>query len=155
MGGDAILGNPSNIQESEDDMRSHIQTIELVKHNPQFFWLNFWDFNNHFEIVGGFRTLGIAAIGASLSYSLFTRRYAALGGSNAYHLIHQGVGRILFGGAIGGAFGYAKFGDRQRLHNAWIAERLRRRYPEAKTLSQGVLWSFKGVPATHEFYRWR
>ena len=88
MGGDAILGNPSNIQESEDDMRSHIQAIELVKHNPQFFWLNFWDFNNHFEIVGGFRTLGIAAIGASLSYSLFTRRYAALGGSNSYHLIH-------------------------------------------------------------------
>ena len=111
-----------------------------MKHNPQFFWLNFWDFNNHFEIVGGARTLGVALIGASLSYSLFSRRYTSLGGANAYHILHQGFGRVLFGGAIGGAFGYVKFGDRQRLHNAWIAERLRRRYPESKTLSQGDLW---------------
>ena len=87
-GGEAIQGNPSNIQESDSDIRGHIQTIELVKHNPQFFWLNFWDFNNHFEIIGGARTLGVAAIGASLSYSLFTRRYASLGGSNTYHLLH-------------------------------------------------------------------
>ena len=133
--GDAIHGNPTNIQETDEDIRGHIQNIELVKHNPQFFWLNFWDFNNHFEIVGGARTLGVALIGASLSYSLFSRRYTSLGGANAYHILHQGFGRVLFGGAIGGAFGYVKFGDRQRLHNAWIAERLRRRYPESKTLS--------------------
>jgi len=28
-----------------------------------------------------------------------------------------------------------KFGDRQRLHNAWVAERLRRRYPESLKLN--------------------
>jgi hypothetical protein len=31
----------------------------------------------------------------------------------------------------GTAVGYLKFGDRQRLHNAWVAERLKRRYPES------------------------
>jgi hypothetical protein len=62
--------------------------------------------------------------------------------------------RILLGSAIGGWVGYMKFGDRQRLHNAWIAERLRRRYPESMELDQHDLWKLKGVRANHHFYRW-
>ena len=61
----------------------------------------------------------------------------------------------MFGASIGGGLGYLKFGDRQRLHNAWVAERLRRRYPEAMSLNTSDLWQFKGVAATHEFYKWR
>ncbi len=47
-----------------------------------------------------------------------------------------------------------KFGDRQKLHNAWVAERLRRRYPASKSLTAHDLWQFKGIKATHDFYRW-
>merc|ERR1719313_698573 len=67
----------------------------------------------------------------------------------------MGFARFMFGGALGGAFGYLKFGDRQKLHNAWVAERLRRRYPEPKALHASDLYQYKGVQATHEFYRWR
>ena len=55
---------------------------------------------------------------------------------------------------MGVGVGFARFGDRQALHNAYVAERLRRRYPEAKTLNAHDLWRYKGVNARHEFYRW-
>ena len=54
-------------------------------------------------------------------------------------------GRLAFGGVLGLALGYKFFGDRQRLHNAYIAERIRRRYPESMTLSTHDLWKYKGV----------
>ena len=56
---------------------------------------------------------------------------------------------------VGGGLGYLQWGDRQRLHNAYVAERLRRRYPESMSLAATDLWQYKGVPASHEFYRWR
>lgn len=62
--------------------------------------------------------------------------------------------RIAFGFFIGSAVGYMKFGDRQRLHNAWVAERLRRRYPESLNLEHKDLWKFKGIKPNFEFYRW-
>ena len=40
------------------------------------------------------------------------------------------------------------------MHNAYIAERIRRRYPESMNLNNHDLWKYKGVKATHEFYRW-
>ena len=60
------------------------------------------------------------------------------------------------GFVLGAAVGFHKFGDRQKLHNAWVAERLRRRYPESMNLvvASGDLWKFKGVHAPHEFYKW-
>lgn len=74
---------------------------------------------------------------------------------NYYVNLHQGFGRIAFGGLLGGAFGYSKFGDRQKLHNAWVAERLRRRYPESMSLTTSDLWQYKGVAADQDFYKWR
>ena len=68
--------------------------------------------------------------------------------------IHQGFGRFVFGSIVGAGLGYMKFGDRQKLHNAWVAERLRRRYPASKSLSVHDLWQYKGVKAPHDFYRW-
>jgi len=62
--------------------------------------------------------------------------------------------RVLLGAAIGGWAGYMRFGDRQRLHNAWVAERLRRRYPETLSLDETNLWRFKGIKANHTFYKW-
>jgi hypothetical protein len=62
--------------------------------------------------------------------------------------------RVLLGGAIGGWVGYMKFGDRQRLHNAWVAERLRRRYPDSINIATSDLWRFKGVKAGQHFYKW-
>ena len=141
MGGHGphIHGNPNNLQEDDATISHKIRSIELVKHNPQAFYLNFFDFSNHYNVAGGAKTLSFAVIGGWLSLTYFlgamrTRPY------NFYVNMHQGFGRFMFGFMLGGAFGYTKFGDRQRLHNAWIAERLRRRYPEAKSLSQDNLW---------------
>jgi hypothetical protein len=47
-----------------------------------------------------------------------------------------------------------KFGDRQRLHNAWVAERLRRRYPDSLLIEEHDLYRFKGIKAGHHYYRW-
>ena len=156
MGGHGphIQGNQSNIQEADADLSQRIRGIELIKHNPQLFFVDFFSLNNQVEMVGGVKTLAFAAIGASLSLSYFlgSRRSQPY---NFYVNLHQGFYRAIFGSVMGGAFGYSKFGDRQRLHNAWVAERLRRRYPECKQLNATDIWQYKGVPATQEFYRWR
>ena len=152
--GPAIHGNENNIKEEDATLSQKIRNIELIKHNPQLFHLNFFDFKNHYEIAGGAPTVAFALVGGWLSLAYF------MGGArtrpfNFYVNIHQGFGRFMLGSALGAGFGFSKFGDRQRLHNAWVAERLRRRYPEAKSLHVTDLWQFKGVEATHEFYRWR
>ena len=63
-------------------------------------------------------------------------------------------GRAIMGGVLGLAVGYMQFGDRQKLHNAWVAERLRRRYPESMSLVEKDLWQLKQVKAEHSFYKW-
>ena len=134
-----IAGNQSNIKENDADLGQRIRPIELIKHNPQVFYLSFFDVNNHFEIAGGVKTLSFALFGGYVALSYFlggqrTRPY------NYYVNLHQGMARFLFGFTTGGAFGYLKFGDRQKLHNAWVAERLRRRYPESMGLHAHDLW---------------
>lgn len=62
--------------------------------------------------------------------------------------------RIGLGFFVGATIGFLKFGDRQRLHNAWVAERLRRRYPEALLIETKDLWKLKGIKPHQEFYRW-
>ena len=156
MGGDHgphIPRNSNNIQEADADLSSRIRPIELIKHNPQLFHLDFWNFQNHWQIAGGAATAFFALAGGqiALMYFLAGRRTQPY---NFYVNLHQGFGRFLFGAALGGGFGFYKFGDRQRLHNAWVAERLRRRYPESKWLTVDNLWEFKGVKADHEYYRW-
>ena len=153
-GGHGIHGYKTNIPEDDATFSHKIRNIETIKHNPNAFHLQFFNFNNQYEILGGAKTVAFALIGGWLSLAYFmgaqrTRPY------NFYVNLHMGFGRFVFGSVLRGAFGYQKFGDRQRLHNAWVAERLRRRYPESKTLNVHDLWQYKGVEASHEFYRWR
>ena len=54
----------------------------------------------------------------------------------------MGFARFMFGSAIGGGFGYLKFGDRQKLHNAYDAERLRRRKTAAVLMHISQACSF-------------
>ena len=154
MGGGNIHGNPENIQEADADLKQRIRPIELIKHNPQLFHLDFYDLSNHWAIVGGAKTAALAAIGGAISVAYFmggraTRPY------NFYVNTHMGFGRFFFGAMLGTGVGYLKFGDRQLLHNAYVAERLRRRYPASMDLKATDLWQFKGVPASHHFYQWK
>ena len=152
--GPIIAGNPANIKEEDADLSGKIRSIELIKHNPQTFYMSFFDLGNHFELVGGVKTMAFAAVGGSIALSYFFAGQASRP-YNFYVNLHMGFARFMFGGALGGAFGYLKFGDRQKLHNAWVAERLRRRYPESMHLKATDLWQFKGVQASHQFYQWR
>ena len=154
MGGHGphLAANESNMKESDSEMQGKIQNAELVKYNPQNFHLAFWDAGNMYSILGGAPTMVCGALGAATSFG-----YYAAGGSarNFYANNMKVTGRLAFGLTLGLALGYNKFGDRQRLHNAYLAERLRRRYPESMDLQTSDLWQFKGVQAPHEFYQWK
>ena len=137
--GPEIHGNPNNIKEEDSQLSHKIRNIELIKHNPQLFHVDFFNVRNHYDIAGGAPTVALALVGGWLSLAYFmggqrTKPY------NFYVNIHQGFTRFLLGAGAGASFGYVKFGDRQSLHNAWVAERLRRRYPEAKALHATDLW---------------
>ena len=69
--GPVIHGNPSNIQENDADLSSRIRNIELIKHNPQQFYVNFFDVRNHYEIAGGASTCAFALVGGWLSLAYF------------------------------------------------------------------------------------
>ncbi len=149
-----IEGNPQNIKETDAELQGKIRRIELIKHNPQLFHLAPFSFNNIYDVSGGFKTLAFTVAGGLIAVSYFVNQ-AAYRPYNFYVLVHQSFGRFLFGSAIGGTWGFLKFGDRQKLHNAWVAERLRRRYPESKSLAATDLWQYKDIEASHEYYRWR
>ena len=132
-------------------MAGKIQRIDLIKWNPNHFHKEFMDFNNIFNTLGGVPAFALASFGAMFSFSYYTgqaRKY------NFYANNFRGAGRIAFGFTLGLALGYKFFGDRQRLHNAWMAECIRRRYPESMGLETADLWKMKGIKAQHEFYRW-
>ena len=62
--------------------------------------------------------------------------------------------RLIFGFTFDLTVGYLQFGDRQSKHNAWIAERLKRRYTESMGFFAHNLSTLKEVKAPHEYYRW-
>merc|ERR1711862_687471 len=97
--------------------------------------------DNVFSILGGFPTFTLATFSAVFSFSYYSgqsRQY------NFYANNWRAFGRVGFGFTVGLALGYKFFGDRQRLHNAYIAECVRRRYPESISLSTNDLWKMKG-----------
>ena len=110
--------------------------------------MDFFSVTNMYAIVGGHASAAYAGIGAAISYSYYLNRAANMP-YNFYAHNMRSAGRLMFGSVFGLFAGYLQFGDRQRLHNAWVAERLRRRYPESMTLEQSDLWKFKGVKASH------
>ena len=106
-----------------------------------------------FSLLGGGPSFLMGATGAMGSLAYYQ---AGSGASRNFYTNNlRASGRIFMGFSLGLALGYKFFGDRQRLHNAFIAERLRRRYPESITLHQADLWKLKGVYAAHEFYQWK
>ena len=154
MGGHGphIMGNERNMQETDEQMVGKIQRADLVKFNPNHFHMEFFNASNMYSVLGGAPTMAMGVFGAAVSYGY----YVAGGQSRNFYTNNMRVtGRLGLGLAFGLAFGYAKFGDRQRLHNAYVAERLRRRYPESMDLHQSDLWKLKGIVAPHEFYQWK
>ena len=141
-----------NMKESDEAMQGKIQRVDTVKFNPNNFHLDFWDAGNMYSILGGAPTMMLGALGAagSLAY------YQAAGSHPNFYTNNMRVtGRLAFGLTLGLALGYSRFGDRQRLHNAYVAERLRRRYPESMNLHLTDLYRVKGVDAPHDFYQWK
>lgn len=115
------------------------------------FHLDFYNPTNWFNVIGGIPTITIGVFGALFSYNYYASQSRIY---NYYANITRSIGRLGFGFSAGLAIGIWKFGDRQRLHNAWVAERLIRRYPESMTLSEHDLYRCKGIKAPHAFYRW-
>ena len=155
MGGGAhgthTTPNMNNMQETDEQMQGKIQSIELIKYNPQMFHKDVFDPATACGLLGGAPTLATSALGGLLSYGYFASQARTY---NMYTLVKHGQARFFLGAVLGLAFGYQKFGDRQAVHNAYVAERLRRRYPESMDLHETDLWRFKGVQAPHAFYRW-
>ena len=66
-----IHGNHNNIKEDDAKLGEKIRNIELIKHNPQVFHLDFYDINNHYEIAGGVKTLAFALAGGFITLQYF------------------------------------------------------------------------------------
>ena len=154
MGGHSAHRNEHNMKETDEEMQGKIQRIELIKHNPNHFHMEFFNSSNMFNILGGAPAFAYAAFGAALSVGYYKNQAANMRW-NFYLNNTRVFQRLAFGFTVGLFAGYMQFGERQRLHNAWVAERLRRRYPESMQLHATDLWSLKGVKTTQEFYRWQ
>ena len=152
--GPAIEGNPNNMKEEDADLSSKVRPIEFIKHNPQLFHMDFWNASNMYTILGGAKTCFVGIVGGAVSTQYFLGKRATMP-YNFYINAHMGMMRFVFGAVVGLGLGYMKWGDRQKLHNAYVAERLRRRYPESMSLSTTDLWQFKGVKAAYPYYAWR
>ncbi len=137
--GPHIHGNPNNLKEEDNELSLKIRPIEFIKHNPQLFHLDPFDPNNLFQCAGGLKTTVFAVTGGLIALSYFSNSMRGRP-YNFYHNLHVGAYRFLMGALIGGGIGYSKFGDRQRVHNAYVAERLRRRYPQSMELHTTDLW---------------
>ena len=154
MGGHGVhfVPNENNMKESDEAMRGKIQSVELVKWNPQNFYLEFFDAGNMYNILGGAPTMVMSGVGAMASVAY----YQAGGASKNFYTNNMRVfGRTIVGATLGLGLGYKFFGDRARLHNAYLAERIRRRYPESMNLHETDLWRLKGVNTPHDFYQWK
>ena len=144
--------NPHAVQEADKDLPARIRSIEFIKHNPNLFHVPL-GLSEGYQLLGGASWLGCTAAGAGFGYWYYAQR-TRLNPSTFYAGIFLAFSRAFLGAAVGGWAGYLKFGDRQRLHNAWVAERLRRRYPDTLNIETHDLWRFKGVKASQHFYKW-
>ena len=155
MGGGAHAHrNENNMKESDEAMLGKIQLIELIKHNPNHFHMEFFSTSNMYQIFGGAPAMTYGVLGSFISLA-YLKNQLAHRRHNYYAYNFKMPLRFFYGFAIGLFAGYMQFGDRQRLHNAFVAERLRRRYPESMSLHATDLWSLKGVQAPQDYYKWQ
>jgi len=157
MGGhgehDLHHANSNNVMETDGELSAKIRSIDLIKFNPNLFHMNAMAPATWYEVLGGVKT-GLTAIGgAALSWQYYQMKLARKP-AHFYQAIWISGFRIAVGLTAGTWVGFMKFGDRQKMHNAWVAERLRRRYPDSITIKEHDIWRFKGVTPRHEFYRW-
>lgn len=145
--------NMDNIQEADGELAYKVRSIDLIKHNPNLFYMKALSPATWYEVLGGIKGTLCAVGGAALSWQYYQLRLARTP-AHFYQSIWISGWRIMLGLTVGGWVGFMKFGDRQRMHNAWVSERLRRRYPDAVNIKETDIWRFKGIPARHEFYRW-
>ena len=146
-------GNLHNMQESDSDIVKKIRPIELIKHNPNLFHLEPLQPDTWWTVLGGTKWAATATTGTCFGYWYYNRKLA-LNPATYYVKLMLRFSRMSLGFAVGSFIGYLRYGDRQHLHNAWVAERLRRRYAESKELETHDLWKFKGERAKQEYYRW-
>lgn len=130
-----------------------IRPIDLIKYNPSLFHVWIYDPMAIYQILGGAKFFATVATGAFFGNWYFTQKMK-YNPQTYYVRIMMRSSRLFVGAVAGAAIGWLKFADRQRLHNAWVAERLIRRYPEGRDLATKDLWKYKGTKPSHEFYKW-
>ena len=145
--------NPHAIPEPDQDLPLRIRSIDFIKHNPNLYHVSIFDLGKDYQLFGGHAWLASTLFGAAFGNWYFSTK-ARLNPVSFYANIALSFSRLFLGAAIGGWVGYIRFGDRQRIHNAWVSERLRRRYPESKNLDVKDLWRFKGIKASQHYYKW-
>ena len=145
--------NPHAIFEADNELPLRIRSIDFIKHNPNVYHVPISNVSKAYEILGGNAWLATTITGAAFSSWYFSRK-ARLNPVSFYANIFLSFSRLFLGAVSGGFVGFLRFGDRQRLHNAWVSERLRRRYPESKDLETKDLWKFKGIKSSEHYYRW-
>lgn len=145
--------NPHAVQEADKDLPLRIRSIDFIKHNPNLFHVPLSNLSAGYEILGGNAWLASTVTGVAFGWWYFGTK-ARINPVSFYANIMLSFSRMFVGGVVGGWVGYLRFGDRQRLHNAWVAERLRRRYPESMEIDKTDLWRFKGVKPGHAYYKW-
>lgn len=70
-GGPHIVGNESNMQESDEALLGKIQRIELIKFNPNHFHMEALSASTAYTVLGGAPTMVMGATGALISYGYY------------------------------------------------------------------------------------
>ena len=141
-------------RESDSELKFKIRPIDFVMHNPNLFWISPSDTESVIATAGGIPFLLSTGAGIAFSvlyYKLGTRVNPVL----FYDDIMKTWGRIFMGAVVGGGIGFMRFGDRQRLHNAYTSYRLRRRYKDSINIETTELWKLKGHKPHEPCYEWQ
>ena len=141
-------------QEPDEELQFKIRPINLVMHNPNLFWVSPYDPVKAVQTLGGLPWLMSAGTGVALSLTYYKFSQSSIK-STFYVNTMRMWGRAIVGLAIGGLVGFYRFGDRQRLHNAYTSYRIRRRYKESINIETKDIWKYKGHKPHEEFYQWR
>ena len=117
---------------SDEEMKQVINRISTIKHWPKHFYLYPLSPKTWYElsgprplIMGCFTTFWcLLSFRTRLYYTRMSVR------TLRYHIMM----RVFGGFSVGWLYGMYQWGDLQRLNNAYVAERILRRYPESLAL---------------------
>jgi hypothetical protein len=141
------------VLEKDSILKLKIRPVSMIKRNPSLFYVNPFT-EEAYEMIGGHKFIGLSSVFgflnvASYQYMIrtqkiqqYTRRF--------YSLAHFSAGFI-----IAGFFAYHLLADKQRIHNAYIAHRLFKRYPQSKSLKNTHLYAQRLSNHEEEFYKWK